>query len=383
MKNGNASQNKAKTKKRSEASKARRAARWATQKAQKKAESIARQKEKQEAKKDPKKIQTVLNLFPNVMGVVGAQGFMPNIKRSVLLSKNVTKKLQNTPLFQNADRSTIYPNGQTLLNKYLEERKWDEAMKVLNLGVSKKILEQPLRFLGEQPLVYCYHHRKIDLFKKLLEKGANPNVLVGSMEFAPPLLHLICGEIHPSEEKLEFIKALIAHKADYLTPDKAGFTPLEICIVMDNILYMEFFVNLGVDIEKPNKKGFTPLLTAISHNHLHSLRYMIEKRNPDLNKQTGPNKLSPLKVATLNGKGYIFDEILKHDIDVNQKDNLGNTALHYAIMARNYDKILLLKRKGADPSIKNNKGVSALELAQKIFPPHNPKTLPTLQLLEE
>lgn len=384
--NASAKNNTVKSKpKRSEAALARRAAKWATQKAEKKAESIAKQKEKQEAKKveEERKAKTVLELFPNVMGIVGAQGYMPNIKRSTLLSKNLSQKLKNTPLFQNADRSTIYPNGLTILHKYLEEGNWEEAMKVLDLGVSKKVLEHPMRFGMGTPLVYAYTQNQFPLFKKLLEKGANPNVMVQQNRYETPLIHSICHDRGYAEKRLEYIKALIKYNAKYDEVDRYGYTPLDTALINHNDDIAKFFIDIGVDIQKPNAKGFTPLLTAIGSSRLDVLEYMIQKCKPNLNKQTGPNKLSPLKMATLNGKKEILEELLKHNVDLDQQDNEGNSALHYAILTRNYEKIRLLKEKGASSFLKNKEGVTPLDLAKRLLRPANPKTAPTMNLLEQ
>lgn len=384
--NKNSTQNnKPKKAKRSEAAMARRAQKWATQRAQKKAESIAEQKEKQEVKKaeEERKAKTVLELFPNVMSIVGAQGFMPNIKRSTLLSKNLSQKLKNTPLFQNADRSTIYPNGMTLLNKYLSEGNWEEAMNVLDLGVSKKVLEHHLPFGQGPPLVYTYNLNRYVLFVKLLVKGADPNVMTEKNGYKVPLLHSICGELSDEGLRLEYIRALVKHNVRVDDIDRYGYRPLDVCIARGNPKLTKYFIDIGVDIEKPTPKGFTSLLTAVANSQLDVMQYMIEKRKPDLNKQTGPNKLSPLKIAILNAKKEILEELVKHDIDINQKDNQGNTALHYAALTKNYDKMKILLENGANKSIKNNEGITPFDLVKKILNPGNPRTAETLTLFQE
>lgn len=364
---------------------ARRAQKWATQRAQKKAESIAEQKGRQEVRKaeEERKAKSVLEMFPNVMSIVGAQGFMPNIKRTTLLSKNLSQKLKNVPLFQSVDRSTIYPNGLTLLNKYLNERDWLEAMRVLNLGVSKKVLEHPLPFGQGPPLVYAYAMNQYDLFVKLLEKGADPNVMVDKNGYDVPFLHSICGEYWDEGIRLQYIQVLMKYKVNLNAVDRYGYTPLDVSIVRGNRNIAKYFIDNGVDIEKPTPKGFTSLLTAIAGSQLDILKYMIEKKHPDLNKRTGSNKLFPLKIATLNSKLDVLEELLNHDVDINQKDNQGNTALHYAVFTKNYEKMKLLVQKGANPKIKNEEGITPLDLAKRMLNPNNPKTPEILALFEK
>lgn len=366
--------------KRSEAAIARRAQKWATQRAQKKAESVAHQQEKK--LEEERKTKSVLELFPNVLSLVAAQGFMPNIKHSTLLSKTLTQKLTNAPLFQNADRSTIYPNGMTLLNKYLEDENWAEAMKVLDKGVPKQVLEHPLRFGRGTPLMYAYDMDEYDIFERLLNKGADPNTTVGIQS---PFIDLIISDPaydRPQEKRLRYIRALVAHGVKLETPDRTGYTPLDVALALKEDAIANYLIDTGVDLEKPTAKGFTSVLTAISNGRLEVFKYMLETRTLDLNKQTGPNKLSPLKMATVHANLDMLKEVLKHDIDLNQQDAQGNTALHYAVMTKNYEKLKLLLQKGADPTIQNKKRITPEDLAKKIFHPMNPRAVETLSLLK-
>ena len=54
--------------------------------------------------------------------------------------------------------------------------------------------------------------------------------------------------------------------------------------------------------------------------------------------------------------------------DVNAKDKNGNTVICDAVFSSGGkpEIILLLKKKGADPNIPNNYGISAIELAESI-----------------
>jgi ankyrin repeat protein len=62
----------------------------------------------------------------------------------------------------------------------------------------------------------------------------------------------------------------------------------------------------------------------------------------------------------------MLEEVLKHVKNLNAKDALGNTALHYAVMTNALQKIEMLKKAGADPRIPNKAGETAFNLAQKL-----------------
>ena len=52
-------------------------------------------------------------------------------------------------------------------------------------------------------------------------------------------------------------------------------------------------------------------------------------------------------------------------MDVNKKNKNGDTALHFAFKIKNYDIIQLLLEYGASIKIKNNKGITPFEVANK------------------
>jgi ankyrin repeat protein len=370
-----------KKKQRSAAAKARRSAKWATQKAE--------TAEKQQAKKaeEERKTKSVLEMFPDIMGIIGSRGFMPNIKRSTLLSKNLSASLKKVPLFQNVDRSTIYPNGMTMLNKYLEEENWAEAMKILDQGVSKEVLNHPSPISKLSPLVYVYEHHQYDLFKKLLEKGCNPNILLmRTAKHGIPFLHYVATTYGSEEERIPYIKALLAKKVDINQLDSLGYSVLEAVIARNDPDIAKVLIDSGADLQKPNKKGFTAVLTAIANSRFDIFKYMMEKEEIDINKETGANELSPLKIAVINGNKSMLEEVLQYEPNLDQKDAEGNTPLHYAVLTKNYDKIILLKQAGANARISNKQGLTALELAKAAFGKNNepnPKAVEAYTLLKE
>ncbi len=383
-KNRNNNNNTSTTKKkgkRSEAAMARRAAKWATKKAEKKAQTIAKQEAKKEEKEKQQK--TVLEVFPSILGIVGAQGFMPNIKKSTLVSKGLSQALKNTPLFQNANRSTIYPNGMTLLNKYLEENNWEKAMEVLKLGVSKQVLNHYLSS-GEHPLLYVFVNQQFPLFQKMIELGADVNTKVTNGKIIAPLINVFVITNRVSEEfRGKCIKEILKKNVKLNEVDSEGFTALDKAIQLGNDNIAKVFIDNGADVEKPNKRGFTAVLTAITKGNIPILRYMFEKGKVHINLETGPNKLTPLKIATLNGSLFIFDEVLKQKPNVNQQDPKGNTALHYAILTKNYEKMVALKKAGASVSIKNNEEISPMDLVKATFKDANQLTYQAKKALEE
>jgi ankyrin repeat protein len=355
--NGNTTTQK---KKRSAAAQARRTAKWQAQKEAKKTAAIA----KQTAKKaeEERKTKSVLEMFPTVMSLVGAQGFMPNLKGVRGTSKQIKTALNTTPLFQNANRATIYPGTITLLNHYLENQQWDKAMEVINQGVPKRILEVPLRTIPPMsPLQYTYEWNQLPLFQKLLEKGANPNRPIEYNRSISSLLTLIASSFSPNATKYTLL--LLRHGADLNKRDSRGYSALDYAIRARKYDMIQLLIEKGASLETPNENGYTPLLSAIAISDKRAFHLMVAK-GININKQTGPNGLSPLKVAVINGNTAMVKEILALDPELDQKDPLGNTALHYATLVNAVEKIALLKTAGANPRLSNKEGVTAISIAQ-------------------
>jgi len=73
-----------------------------------------------------------------------------------------------------------------------------------------------------------------------------------------------------------------------------------------------------------------------------------------------------LLIATKMNKYSTFKLLLEKCANVHQQDDTGNTALHYAVRAKNIPMIYDLLQSDANPQLKNNEKESAFELAQKL-----------------
>lgn len=82
------------------------------------------------------------------------------------------------------------------------------------------------------------------------------------------------------------------------------------------------------------------------------------------------NKLgfTPLHVAVQNDDDEGFEAakvsvwLIENGADVNAIDVNGDTSLHYAVMLNRFDLVETLMKRGADSSIQNNKGLSAIDI---------------------
>lgn len=91
------------------------------------------------------------------------------------------------------------------------------------------------------------------------------------------------------------------------------------------------------------------------------------KRGADVN-AVAARKERPIFRAVTAGHRVIFDMLMSHHPKLDSADDFGNTALHRAVLVGNYWQKHFVERlvdEGADPSVENDAGDSALDLALK------------------
>jgi ankyrin repeat protein len=100
-----------------------------------------------------------------------------------------------------------------------------------------------------------------------------------------------------------------------------------------------------------DQRGSTPLVLACYYNNIEVVSYLIPKVE-DINGSTKDG--SPLMASAVKGYNAISKLLIAAGADVNLQDANKTTALHYAVMFKNYDLVLMLLEAGANPNHKNN-----------------------------
>jgi len=93
---------------------------------------------------------------------------------------------------------------------------------------------------------------------------------------------------------------------------------------------------------------------------------VILSEHPEFLEHINDKKEDSIIIATKLGFLEKIKSYTIHDINLNRQDELGNTALFYAVNMRNIYVINLLAYYHADPSIKNNQGISPMDQAVQI-----------------
>ena len=115
-----------------------------------------------------------------------------------------------------------------------------------------------------------------------------------------------------------------------------------------------------IDVEARNSKDESPLMLA-------SLRGMAELVRQLLDKGADVNKpgWTPLHYAATSGHLQIMDLLLEHHAYIDAASPNGSTPLMMAAMYGTPSAVKLLLEAGADPLLKNDLGLTAIDFAQR------------------
>lgn len=233
--------------------------------------------------------------------------------------------------------------GKTTGGNY-EEGRWTllhEACARSQIEIVKYLIEQgadinALCDFHYTPLNHAWRSPEIALF--LIDKGADVTI---RQRYGNTCLHDFCRNM--TSDSIPVIKALLAAgaEADINIKDDIGtFYPIHnlLRISLPSNIYIEvvqLFLDYGLDINQKDKYGQTPLYYAFIHADWQLVEFMLSK-GADINKTI---KI-PLHTSSksLNCLKYLI-ESYNYDINyINQTDEAGMTALHYACRINNISK---------------------------------------------
>ncbi len=165
--------------------------------------------------------------------------------------------------------------------------------------------------------------------------------------------------------QLPFVKYLVDELgADVNKPDKDQITPLMEAAASENIAVVKFLLEKKADVNTQNKLGADSLTIALSSGDP-ELAAILLKNGANANLKWNKKNLSHLMNAARNGHRGIVRVLLSHQARINDQDDQGNTALHYAAAQGFKEVVEDLLRAGAIKEIQNNKKKMPIDLARE------------------
>ncbi|CAB0032100.1 unnamed protein product [Trichogramma brassicae] len=186
----------------------------------------------------------------------------------------------------------------------------------------------------------------VDAARLLLKNGANPNLATEADGSTP--LHVICQRDFRDSQDL--VKFFVETSEDELNRevqidarDKSGKTPLHLALERDLQAVAESLLRNGASPNVANAEGMTPLhiICASSVDKF----YFMEKF-------------------------FAINDKMCQEVEVNARNNRGYTPLLLAFERRHYKAVEVLLRRGADPNLANDDGMTPLHfICGRIFGP--------------
>ena len=240
----------------------------------------------------------------------------------------------------------------------------------------------------DKRLIRAAKDNDMDQVVELLDQGLDPNLQ--DRDGWTALIYTSTGG------NLEMLQALLDHGADPNLQTRNGWTGLMHAADYSNFDVMEKLLEHGADPNLQNNNGWTALMYTIYSMRPENAKILLEAgANPILEDQNMRSAIEMAKERDLTDlvdllKQFIIDPVIvdpktglsnllilaangplaglktvidTKNLDLNQQDQDGNTALIYAVVNQKPDHVALLLDRGVDPNLANNGGGTPLAYA--------------------
>jgi len=227
--------------------------------------------------------------------------------------------------------------SRKLSNKFPSEA--NEGNRCLRENFNREILN----ILSQRGIQIDYSTNPKEALEWLLSKNGNINVKDNN---GKSLLDFAIRN-----KNKEIVKILLQKGLDINSKDNNGNTALFSAILEGNEEITKFLIQNGADVNSKNNSGQT------------LLPLLIERWSRNKDKDKHPPIIKLIDVTLTNKIKEIVKILLQKGLDINSKDNNGNTALFSAILEGNEEITKFLIQNGADVNSKNNSGQTPLLIA--------------------
>ncbi|GIX91616.1 hypothetical protein CDAR_557321 [Caerostris darwini] len=200
-----------------------------------------------------------------------------------------------------------------------------------DLNVTNNEGRTPLHEIARS--IYC----KSGIAKMLLFHGANPHTTDNNGYTA--FHHLATCHAQDKAEQVDIGRLLLLHGADINAPNYISETPLHLAVLFRNLNFklLRFFATHGARANIPELK--LPLALLGNRIRLKEITEILADTSTDVNAHLPATHRTALHLAIENPncRSIIVRTLLSNGADVNARDLVNSTPLHYAVSRFHYE----------------------------------------------
>jgi len=197
----------------------------------------------------------------------------------------------------------------------------------------------------------------LTLVQSLLAGGADPDAREPQLDFTP--LHL-CVYV----DNLEIGEALVAAGANVNARNRMELSPLDLAILFGKTETVTFLIAHGADIEGENGHDHRPLTYAAGRGHTEIVQLLLDA-GAELEACNRQGQTA-LLAATISGREEIVELLLARGARVDVSDTTHDRPLlHHACLTGHLNIVARIVAAGAEPNGVDASGQSALHLAAR------------------
>jgi ankyrin repeat protein len=209
---------------------------------------------------------------------------------------------------------------------------------------------------GMTPLLLALSQGHAEVVKYLLEAGADVTL---ADEVGNTALYLAV-----ELDQVEIVRLLLSHsKAELNVKGQRGMTLLLLALRRGHAEVVKYLLEAGADVTLADEAGNTALYQAVGRGHSEIVRILLSHSKAELNVR-GQRGMTPLLLALSQGHAGVVKYLLEEGADVTLANEVGDTALHLAVMKKNSALVkLLLAYPEIEINAKNCQGIMPLMMA--------------------
>jgi ankyrin repeat protein len=225
-----------------------------------------------------------------------------------------------------ADLNVKDEQGRTAADRAAQAGYFDRATFLLNAGTNVGDRAAFFKAARNHAMLKAIHDGPIETARTMLDAGADPD----SRDETGRTALMIAAEAEYSADR---VVLLLEHGASPNLAGKNKLTPLMVAAANYQPDIVKVLLDHGADPNAVDESGETVLLKAAAsrrswHEEEKPLIHFLLEKGAD-RQRANPHGITPLMLMAGEGNPAVR-LLLDKDVDVNARDDQGNTALHYA-----------------------------------------------------